>query len=232
MKGARIIVATPRSGSWEVVATIVGGVWAVGTASKDNTLGHILYSIYDYAVRQTLGFPVDYSKSLFTKYSEHLEEKKITPAKLDSLTEKVEASIADVHRPIVASKTADHADLFTTERGGPRIRLGVEFNQSSYDYIKRNIVDIDETDNEGVVSSYNINSYSGRLFDFKESGTIAFELEDAARARKNISKITHSLHSNAIERGSRDGAIVLTGRQIKSANGRLKGLRVSGVSRS
>jgi len=138
MKGARILIATPKPGSWEVIASIIGAAWIAGTASKDTPFGHLLYSAYDYVIRQTMGFPVQYDKSLYQQYEEQLAANKITPAKLDSLTEKIESSVADMHRPIVASKTADHADLFAGPKPDPRIRLGSELNKQSYDYISRN----------------------------------------------------------------------------------------------
>ncbi len=232
LKNARIIVTTPQPGSWEVIASIIGGAWVLGTATKDSPLGHLLYSVYDYVVSQTLGFPVDYNKSLYQQYKQELEKKAITPAKLDSLTEKVEGSVAEMHRPIVASKTADHADMYAGRIAHPRIRLGKELNQMTYDYIKEFEIDRNVSDTEGIVSSYNINTYSGRLFVFEEERPIGFELDDESRTRPNINLITSSLRTNAIERGSRDGAIVLRGRRVTSSTGRLKGLRVASVTRS
>lgn len=232
LRGARIAVATPRPGSWEVIASVVGAAWVAGTVSKESPLGHLLYSAYDYVVRQCLGFPVDYNKSLYAAYEEQLDAKKITPAKLDSLTEKVESSVANMHRPIVASHTADHADIIGVAPMEPRVRLGSELNNMTYEYIKRSILDKEDTVVEGIVSSYNINTYAGRLFIFDEERTIPIELEDRARGKGTISNITRSLHSNALERGSRDGAVSVTGRLVRSPSGRLKGIKVSSVARA
>ncbi len=227
LKNARIIVSTPRPGSWELVATVVGVAWAAGTATKETPLGHLLYSVYDFVISQTLGFPVDYNKSLFQQYNDDMKRKGISPAKLDALSEKIESSLADIHRPIVASKTADRADLYAGAR--PKIRLGREFSPLTYEYIKQFEVDDDQSFNEGVVSSYNINTYKGRLFVFDEERPIGFELEDDARTRSNINLITSSLRSNAIERGDRKGAIRLTGRNVTTSTGRLKSVWVSKV---
>ncbi len=137
-----------------------------------------------------------------------------------------------MHRPIVASKTADHADLFAGATPEPSIRLGSELNKQSYDYISHSDIDRFTSENEGVISSYNINTYSGRIFDFEEGRTIPFELELAARNTDNIRYITTSLRSNALERlekGDRSGAVCLISRQVKSSAGRLKGLRVKNV---
>ena len=75
LKNSEILVTTPTSGSWEIVATIVGAAWVAGTAGKDTPLGHLLYSVYDYIVSNTLGFHVDYEKSLYKKYKEVLLER-------------------------------------------------------------------------------------------------------------------------------------------------------------
>lgn len=230
LKNAKILLSTPRPGSWEVVATIIAGAWALGTAPKDTPLGHLIHSVYDFIVTQTLGFPVDYNRSLYRQYQDELVAKGITPEKLDSLSEKIESSLADIHRPIVASKTADHAEIFAGRTADQKIRLGREFNDNSYDYIKHSEIARIASSSEGVISSYNINTFAGRMFVFDESRPIAFELEDYARTRKNIRLITTSLRSNAIERGDRDGAICLMGRKVTSSSGRLKGLRVSDVS--
>lgn len=227
LRNARILLNTPRPGSWEVVALVVGGIWAAGTASKDTPFGHLLYSVYDYVVSQTLGFSVDFNRSLYQSYQEELARKDITPAKLDSLSEKVENSIADMHRPVAASKTAIRADLFAGNRADPIIRLGREFNESTYDYIKQFEISDQSEWIEGVVSSYNINTYSGRLFVFDEYRPISFEIEDGFRQLPYINLVTTSLRQNAIERGRRDGAIQLLGRKVTSSTGRLKGIKVS-----
>lgn len=64
LKGAQIIATTPEEGSWKVTAVVLAGIWAVTSASKDTVPGHILFSAYDYVIRSTLGFPVDFDKTL------------------------------------------------------------------------------------------------------------------------------------------------------------------------
>lgn len=227
LKNAEILIATPRAGSWELVATIIAGGWAVGTAAKDTPLGHLIYSLYDFVVTQTLGFPVDYSKSLYQTYNDHLDRKKITPSKLDSLSEKVEGSIKDLHRPIIASETAEHANIYAGDIKKKDMMLGREINEMSWDYLSKTTLDRQETDLTGVVSSYNVNTYKGRIFSFEEQRPIAFELQQEAKNRSTFRHITTSLRANAVERGSTAGAITLTGRKAWSSTGRLQAIRVS-----
>jgi hypothetical protein len=54
--GAQILIASPEAGSWKVTAAVslmlAGGVHAIGTASRDTAMGHLVTSVYDYARRR------------------------------------------------------------------------------------------------------------------------------------------------------------------------------------
>lgn len=232
LKNAQILTTTPQPGSWEVVAMIVGGVWTLGTAGKDTPLGHLLFSVYDYVVSSTLGFHVDYSKSLGQQYGEYLEQKNITAEKLDSLIEKTETSIADMHRPIIASRTANGGHLLGFSNPKAPVKIGPEMSQITFDYISHTVRRDEFLEHEGVVSSYNINTFKGRVYVLDEARPIPFELIDEARGRKNVELITSSLRANAIERSDRRANIVLTGQRLESSTGRLKALLVSEVRRA
>lgn len=229
LKNAEILVTTPSAGSWELVATIVGGLWVAGTATKDTPLGHLLYSVYDYIIANTLGFHVDYNKSLYQSHKQALDEKGITPEKLDSLMEKTESSIADMHRPIIASESASQARLFWIDRSGPE-QIGPDMTELSYEYVSRTIRRAELVDHEGLVSSYNVNTYKGRIFLPQEQRPIPFELEEQARTRANVSLVTASLRSNAANRSGSGGLITLHGQRLESSTGRLKALIVQDVS--
>lgn len=189
LKDADILISTPSPGSWEIIASVVGAAWVAGTASKETPLGHMLYSIYDYVVKNTLGFHVNYEKSLFQSYREGLENRGITPEKLDSLMEKTESSISDMHRPIVASESAKSARLFRLSRSGLD-QIGPDMTLLSYDYISRTIKSDEISRHKGLVSSYNVNTFKGRIFIPDEQRPIPFELSESARISKNIEIIT------------------------------------------
>lgn len=228
LKNAEILVTTPEPGSWELVATIVGAAWIAGTASKDTPLGHLLYSVYDYVIANTLGFHVDYEKSLYQTYKEKVEERNLTPEKLDSLMEKTESSIADMHRPIVASGSANQARLFWITRSGSN-QIGPDLTELSYDYISRTIRRDEIIEHEGLVSSYNVNTFKGRIYLPVEQRPIPFELDEGARSRENVNLITSSLRTNATERSKREGMIRLHGNRLESSTGRLKALIVQDI---
>lgn len=231
LKEADILISTPSAGSWEIIASVVGAAWVVGTASKDTPLGHMLFSIYDYVISSTLGFHVDYEKSLYKSHKEALAAKGITSEKLDSLMEKAESSIADMHRPIVASGSAKQGKLFWINRSGFD-QIGPDMTELSYDFISRTVRREDVVDHEGLISSYNVNTYKGRIFIPVEQRPIPFELSDQAKTPKNIELITSSLRSNATRRRNSGGLIVIHGQRLESSTGRLKALIVGNVSDS
>jgi len=231
LKNAQILTTTPQAGSWEVVAMIVGGVWTLGTAGKDTPLGHLLFSVYDYVVSSTMGFHVDYSKSLGQHYENYLREKAITPEKLDSLIEKTEASISDMHRPIVASKSAHGANLIGYANAKAPVRIGPEMSALTYEYISHTVKRDEHLEHEGFVSSYNVNTFKGRMYLIDEARPIPFELIEEARGRRNVELVTSSLRANAIQRSNQQANIVLKGQRLESSTGRLKALLVSEVAK-
>jgi len=229
LKNAEILVTTPEAGSWELIASIVGVAWIAGTASKDTPLGHLLYSVYDYIIANTLGFHVDYDKSLYMSHREALSERNITQEKLDSLMEKTESSIADMHRPIIASESANQARLFWIRASGIE-QIGPNMTEFSYEYISRTVRGENIVAHEGLVSSYNVNTFKGRIFLPDEQRPIPFELDEVARTRSNIHLVTSSLRTNASSRGLSDGLITLHGIRLESSTGRLKALIVQHIS--
>ncbi len=120
LKGAQILAHPADEGSWKMVATVLAGIYMIGTAPKDTPLGHIVYSAYDYIVSESLGIHVDYDKSLgelFEEYNQNNPNKvKIEQHKLDSLMEKCNTAITDIHRPIF--KVPDRGSVNPTPLGG------------------------------------------------------------------------------------------------------------------
>lgn len=104
-------------------------MYNLGTAPKDTPIGHLVYSAYDYVISESLGFHVDYEKTLGQQYKEFQGSKKnelpkVEQSQLDSVIEKCEFSIKEMHRPIVKSETASSA----------RILFGPEKDEEPFDY--------------------------------------------------------------------------------------------------
>lgn len=233
LKGARIYALPPEEGSWKLTAAIVTAgataLYAIGTAPKDTPLGHLVSSAYDYVVSETLGFHVDYDKTLGEQFEEvrraNPEIKALGQSRFDSLVEKCQIPIRDMHRPIVASETASAADIFVgTRTEGPP--LGAPLNRETFDYI--NFTDTSDRPQkyEGKVSSYNINTYKGRVFIPQEGRPVPFELSSEARTTSNIYTVTQSLTSNALRSLSEGANIEFYAFARRSKTGRLKGLLI------
>jgi hypothetical protein len=232
LKGAEIIALPPEEGSWKFAALIVGGIFAAGSVSKDSVIGHLIASGYDYVIKETLGFHVDFNKSLLKQYEEMKNEelKKLSQQRFDSLIEKCEPAIRQMHRPIVESKTAAAAELTSSIHGSDR-KIGPDFNESTFDYVNYSALSDDEFDLAGNVSSYNINTYKGRMFVISEGRPIPFLLGDSARNRGSVGAIIRSLQANAESRLQNDsaGEVRFKAFKVSSRGGRLKSYLITRI---
>lgn len=144
LKGAEILILPPAEGSWKVFAVIVPITTALGfalTADRETVLGHLVYSAYDYIISETLGFHVDFTKSLGQQYeeihsSQSIRIPKLDETRFDSLIEKCETAIRDMHRPIVMSQTADQATI-NARIGRDTKTINHSLNSVTYEYIRQ-----------------------------------------------------------------------------------------------
>lgn len=231
LKNARILTIPPEEGSWKIPATIVGSLFALGTASQDSPIGNIMYSAYDYVISESMGFHVDYNKTLGQQYDE-LQKKKqnelpiIKQSQLDSVIEKCEYAIQEMHRPIVKSKTASLARVIYNKNKDSEIPFKHRLNNNTYNFIRETEQSASASEVEGRVSSYNINTYKGRIFIPDEQRPIPFDLSEEARAPSCINKITNSLNMNAKDRSIDGGNVKCIAFRNYSKSGRLKSLYV------
>ncbi len=202
LKGAQILAHPADEGSWKMVATVLAGIYMIGTAPKDTPLGHIVYSAYDYIVSESLGVHVDYDKSLgelFEEYNQNNPNKvKIEQHKLDSLMEKCNTAITDIHRPIFKTKTATKGNIITV-LDSEQHRVGPSLNINTYQYIHEEYISEEVEVIRGRVSSYNSNTYKGRIYVAQEGRPIAFELAKHCRTDAVVELLTASLAANAIK---------------------------------
>jgi hypothetical protein len=235
LKGAKIFVVPPEAGSWTIAAAIVTGVstaaYMLGTAPRDTPVGHLVSSLYDYVIRRTLGFPVDYDKSLAAQFAElgrqGADVKEITAERVDSLIEKTEPAIKMIHRPIVESGTAQQA-LITGSAGASRYQIGAPLTIETYNRMQ--IVERSrEEPFEGRVSSYNINTFRGRIYIGDEQRPIPFELADSSRDDKTVAAVARSLARNAATRHP-ESNIEFRALKITTQTGRLKTLIITDVA--
>lgn len=202
LKGARILATPPEEGSWKITAVVIAGLYAATTAPKDTPLGHVIYSAYDYVVSESLGFHVDYDKTLGQLYEEHkknnLQVPRVEQHQLDSLIEKCTHAITEIHRPIVRTETATSADIVAIV-GSRSCNIGGPFTRESFEYIHEVFIsDLAEVV-EGRVTSYNSNTYKGRIYVASEGRPVAFELAEGCRSNSIVQIVVASLSVNAVK---------------------------------
>lgn len=231
LQGAKIYAIPPEEGSWEIIAGIVTvsatALYKLGTAPRDTPLGNLISSAYDYVVRRTMGFRVNYEQTL----GQQLEDAnrndgapEITEQRLDSLIEKTETAVRQMHRPIVESQTASKATIFSLTRTGQR-QIARPLTLDTYERMQ--LVDRSrEVELEGSVSSYNINTYKGRMYVDDEQRPIPFELAESNRDEDTITIIASSLARNATNR-IRQGRFRFRAYKYLTSTGRLKALNVT-----
>ncbi|MBS1068831.1 DUF7946 domain-containing protein [Gluconobacter cerinus] len=234
LKGANIRLLPPEKGSWAVLAAVGIVAWGGLSVSKDTVAGHLISSAYDYVIKAALGFHVDYGKTL----GKQIEEEKIKNPKIkfpivsrfDSLIEKCQVALEDMHRPIIFSETANSANVLSIERNSKK-KIGVTLNRDTYDHIGEEIIGSKIEYFSGNISGYNSNSFSGRVYIPELNRIIPFEITESSRSKVNIRKITHSLSVNA-QRGDNHlvlSDIVFYGLKVNTKTGRLKRIILTNI---
>lgn len=236
LKNAAIYALPAEAGSWRMTAVVMAmttGLYQLGTAPTNTPIGHLIHSIYDYVVSESLGFHIDYSKSLKQLKDEaknkHLKLPDIKQSQADSLVEKCSKAILEMHRPIYKARTATKGKIITTidNRQTP---LGRNLTLQTYEFIHETLTSEEPEEVEGRISSYNKNTYKGRIFAKSIGRPVSFELKDAGRNKTAVDLITRSLHANALNLSS--GDIFCRAYRTTSKSGQLKGYLINQVSRT
>lgn len=242
LKNARIYALPPEDGSWKIRSSILmvgasltavaGGVFAVGTADKDTPMGNLGRSVYEYVIAELTGVHVDYDKTIGQQYR---EEKKKNPdfpelsqSKLDALVEKCQSAVYKLHRPIAASKTAKQAEIYYDDGSG-EIRNTGSIDAGTHDYMSFNKRDVKEVVVLGKVTSYNVNTYKGRIYLPEEHRPIPFILIDSARSAESINLVASSLSASAREVMNNTSDLRCFALRNRSRTDRLKGLIITHV---
>lgn len=237
LKGARIYSYPPEPGSWKttaVIAAIGTGIYNLGTLENNSPLGHLVFSLYDYVISESLGVHVDYDKSLGQLYEESKKKKQDLPiireSQADSLIEKCSTAIREIHRPIYKSSTATTGRIIGNFSGQPQ-PLSTNFTLESYDYIHETRLGDKPEIIEGRITSYNTNTYKGRIYVPQFARPVSFELAQNARSAQSADLITTSLRRTALRQPKEDGSTIHAIALLNtSRSGRLKSLTITRLS--
>lgn len=237
LKGAQIYAFPAEEGSWKIKAGILvlgTAAYQVGTAPNNTPLGHLVYSAYDYVISESLGFHVDYNKSLGQLYEENKKKKIELPivreAQLDSVIEKCSVAITEIHRPIYKTRTANTARI-STNIDNRKIPLSPTFSFETFQYIIEEYIEEEPIIIRGFVSSYNSNTFKGRIYTSEEERPIAFILTESTRVEACIKLIVDSLRANAL-RGFdvEPNEIFCKAQKVTTRSGHLKSYKILAVS--
>ena len=199
LKNAKILVSPPKEGSWEIATIIVpilGFAYKAGTAPKDTPLGHLIHSAYDYIVSDLLGFHVDYDKTLGQQYEDlgkrgENELPILRQSQFDSAIEKCDNALKAMHRPIVQSGTANYANIFS-KIGDKTRQVDHAIDANSYEHLSYTYKSEKPEEIVGAISSYNSNTFRGRIFVDDEIRPIPFTLAIPAQDPESVEKILQS----------------------------------------
>src|SRR5689334_12686229 len=136
LRGAQIFALVPEEGSWKFTAAVV--LATILSAPQNSMIGHLLTSAYDYVVSEALGFHIDFNKTLGQQYQD-IQKARIpvdrqSENRFDSVIEKCQTAIRDMHRPIVQSESA-HTAMISAQIDRDHIPLTPKFDRRTYDYM-------------------------------------------------------------------------------------------------
>jgi hypothetical protein len=235
LKGAVIHALPPTEGSWKINTVVVlTGLYGLTTLDNTSPLGHLVFSLYDYVVSESLGVHVDLNKSLGELYEEAQKNKQPLPEikqhQADSLIEKCNTAMHEMHRPIYKSETASRADVLAAI-GSQKLSINVPFTLDSWGYIHETRTSDKQELLIGCVSSYNSNTFKGRIYVEKFGRPVSFELSKEVRDQKTIELITTSLQTNALRMYSENkGLVYFLAYSRTSRSGQLKSLLITQIS--
>ncbi|QGY40230.1 hypothetical protein GM415_08855 [Pseudodesulfovibrio cashew] len=166
-KGVRIITSPPVEGSFGIVATILGVATIIGLAPRDTPVGHAFGSLYAQIIFKCTGKQLDYSRFLG---QDKIDQVEIETSKLESLAQKVETSVKNIHRPIM-TQSALTSNIVVDEQPP------ITFDSQTLDLTNKLIIDTNPTQFTGRVAGYSANTRSGMIYSWEEKRAIPFELE-------------------------------------------------------
>lgn len=237
LKGARIFTLPPEEGSWKITTIVLAagtGLFSIGTAQNNSPIGHLVYSLYDYVVSESLGVHVDYNKSLGKLYEEakkkELPIRPVQQYQADSLLEKCHTAIQEMHRPIYKTQTASEAAI-TANVSGKDEPLNTTLTLDTYEFIHETRTSEAPETFKGKVTSYNTNTFKGRVYIPMFGKPVSFQLSPNSRSQKTARLITTSLRNTALGNSEETATeIYIVAFRNTSRTGHLKSLSVVQVS--
>ena len=218
VKNIKILANPPKIGSWEIITSAIAAsalIYKIGTSPHNTPIGHLVWSLYDLIIHKCTGRHVDINKSLYLQYAERNE---IEPSKLDSLAQKLDSAVVDMHRPIMTQSATRSILSMNTEN---KILL----DSQTLDLANRLIIDIDSSQHRGRVAAYSANTRSGMIYSEQEERAIPFEIDrdvDVDSTTLSRSLMLYDIVNRKKGRGYQSGFFYFLARRASNQAGATK----------
>ncbi|MFH7325276.1 hypothetical protein ACHHTY_02120, partial [Desulfurivibrio sp. C05AmB] len=139
-------------------------------------------------------------------------------------------AVKDMHRPIYKTGTASRAAIATEFPSRLIVPVKATLTNETYQHLQEEYRSDDVEIFGGHVSSYNSNTYKGRIYIKDIGRPVSFELAPNARNYDSVSIITSSLDANAVRRHSPELSLIYChAYKNESKSGYLKSLTITHV---
>ena len=192
LKEAYIYAYPAEPGSFiqkvKLVASSVA-ITALLTQPNNTFVGHLMYSAYDFVVKTTLGIHVDINEPLYKTYLKNEKlQREIKRSKLESIADRCDNSLKEMHRPIYRSKASISLNIQPPALEGVR---PIHLSGDTYDSLRKVKLTTDAEMFTGRVSLYSANTRKGRIYVEEEQRTIPFHI--AKKTYVHVPTLSESL---------------------------------------
>ena len=234
LKNAKILALPAEEGSWKITAGLaLTGLYAMTTTPQNTVLGHLVFSAYDYVISQSIGKHVDFNKSIGQLYEEaqrnNISIKPITSSSADSLIEKCDTAIKEIHRPIFKTESASTAK-FSAKIGKDQTNSSAKFSIESYNYLDEYFVHKETIIIKGRISGYNGNTFKGRIYSVEDGRPISFELQNSAKVKRPLQLLMASLNAFTLQEYDSEWLdLYCIVQKVTTKSGHLKGFLITKI---
>ncbi len=225
LKGASILLRPMRKGSFIYDLVVLMEANPATTAAAVGLGGPMFYDFVKAALRRATGaFDAEPETISLQRLYQRKDPPplKRPPADLDELSEILEGSLQDAHRPIGAEGTIGRISI-----GTHRTEL-VLFDEGTKDWVNTREAAVGLETLRGNVTRYNSLSRNGRVFVDQFERVVPMR-PDADFMAGNLAFLTWSLHGSNIGTPSK---LDMSVRRVTSASGKVKRLLIADCQRA
>lgn len=221
ISGAKVLVQPPRAGSFEFIAPVVDFIAqpagpSIGEVITISVASSFIYDLTKLLYRRLCGL----SENPETAQLKDVLLRK--PGEIDSIADSIEEDVIRLHRPL-------DGNVFNFHIYGGTNKFG-DFDRKTYDFAKTKELGSSIEHFVGNVASLNGNTLNGRFWLADEQRTVGFKEDKMTKLSLGERKLlSWSLNEYV---NQRSGSVVISGIALRSKQGLLKSVFVTGVRRA